>query len=344
MDNNRRIVISGYGLEGSKKPSIALYDMTKRLEQRKELWRDTIVAPSFVCTYEDMLFTVREADKDGSVLCYRLRGNEYILCDELLLEGGALCHIVYQPLNKTLYCSFYLTGHVAAVRVEDYHFTKVLSFIQIKPENPGELTRAHCCVLEPNGHRGFVTNIAQDRIYIYESERGELKPNESCEYIQLERGIGPRHLQFHPRDQYLYLITEYSNEIHVFSYEKENGTPKLKCLQRISTLPDHYKGESYGSSLALSQDGRFLYAANRGSDTIAVYTINIEGTLIKIQDASCDGHYPRHMNLSKDGERLMIANQESNEVVIISVNKDNGRLGEVMEKIPFNKPSYVEEI
>lgn len=343
-NNNRNIIISGYGLEGSNQPSIALYDRTKQLKPIKELWKETLVAPSFICTHEDMLFTIREGDKDSSILCYQLRGNEYIRRDELLLEGGALCHIVYQPLTKTLYCSFYLTGHIATVRVEDYHFTKVLSFIQIKPDNQEELSRAHCCVLEPNGHRAFVTNIALDRIYIYESENGQLKTNETCEYIQLERGIGPRHLQFHPREKYLYLITEYSNEIHVFSYENEDNKPKLIGLQRISTLPEDFQGESYGSSVVLSTDGRFLYAANRGADTIAVYAIHLDGTLLKIQDASCMGHYPRHINLSKDGKQIMIANQNSNEIVIIGLNNENGKLDKVVSTMPFYKPSYVEEI
>ena len=350
----REILVSGYG-QGAEtetesgtgkedKATISLYTMTEQLNFEKEIWKDTVIAPTFLCTYQDMCFGIREEGQSGSVLCYQREDDKYILRDELSLEGGSLCHIIYQPVNHTLYCSFYNTGHVAAVKVDQYHFLKVLSFFQIEPEETDGLTRAHCCVLEPNGTRVFTTNIALDRIYVYETEDGRLSANSFCEYVQLEKGIGPRHLKFHPVLNYLYLITEYSNEVLAFLYEKENAEPKIKLLQRITTLPDNFVGKSYGSSLDISKNGRFLYAANRGADTIAVFEINADGTLKKVQDASCGGEWPRHISLTRDDAGIMIANQNSNDVVMLRVNENNGTLSEVVSKIPFSQPSYVEEI
>jgi len=344
IDKKREILISGYGPGNEDKASIALYTMTDQLKFQKEVWKDNVIAPSFLCTYQDMCFGIREEGQTGAVLCYQRKDDKYILRDELSLAGGSLCHIVYQPVSQTLYCSFYETGHVAAVKVEQYHFSKVLNFFQIKLEDSSCLTRAHCCVLEPNGTCVFTTNIALDRIYIYESEQGVLSSNSLCEYVQLEKGIGPRHLKFHPLRNYLYLITEYSNEVYTFLYEKENGEPRIKFLQRITTLTDDFDGISYGSSLDISKDGRFLYAANRGADTIAVYDIKSDGTLCKIQDASCGGKFPRHISLTKDDAGLMIANQKSDEVVVLRVNYSDGTLSDTVSKIPFFQPSYVEEV
>ncbi len=343
-NKTRELLISGYGPGNLQEASIALYEMTNQLEFNKVLWEDTVTAPSFLCTYHDICFGIREEWGSGAVLCYQRQDEKYILRDVLNLEGGALCHISYQPAGQVLYASFYETGHVAAIKVDNYHFTKVLNFFQIQPEKPGELTRAHCSVLEPDGSRVFITNIALDRIYIYDTVDGALKPNTNCEYVQLDKGIGPRHIKFHPLLNYLYLITEYSNEIYTFLYEKENGNPKLTMLQKISTLPDGFTGESSGSGLDISKDGRFLYAANRGADTIAVYDINTDGTLNKIQDISCGGKCPRHIALTKDDTGLFIANQESNEVVILRVDEYNGMLSDIIARQSFHAPAYIEEL
>ncbi len=344
QNKERKILISGYGPGDGGQPSVALYGLSDKTDAAMEVWSDTVAAPSYLCTYQDICFAIREEEKDGSVLLYRRDGDTYLLQDELFLKGGGLCHIVYQPTNETLYCSFYATGHIAAVQVKDYHFTKVVSFFQIKPEDGESLTRVHCCTLEPDGSRVLASNIALDRIYLYHSEEGVLVPNTGYEYIQLERGIGPRHLKFHPIQNYLYLITEYSNEILTFLYKVEDDVPQLLLLQRISTLPGGYAGDSTGSAVDISKDGRFLYAANRGADTIAVFEIDTEGILHKIQDASCLGRCPRHIALTKDDAVLMAANQESNEAVMFHIDDNTGKLLEVASRIPFYKPTYLEEV
>lgn len=342
--NIREIIVSGYGPGNEQEASIALYEMTGNLDFGKTLWEDRVTAPSFLCTYHDMCFGISEEKNSGTVYCYQRQKNEYVLKDKLELKGGALCHIAYHPGNHVLYASFYETGHIAAIKVENYHFTKVLSFFQIPSDIPGGLTRVHCCAIEPEGSRVFAVNIALDRIFIYDTENGALKLNQHLPYVQLEKGKGPRHLKFHPLQNYLYIITEYSNEIYAFVYEQEKGEPSLKLLQKISTLPEGFTGISYGSALDISKDGRFLYAANRGANTIAVFEIHPDGTLTKIQDRDCLGNYPRHIALSKDDSGLMIANQNSDEVVILKTDETNGMLTDVLARKAFYHPSYVEEL
>lgn len=343
-EKRRELLISGYGPGKMQEASIALYGMTSRLEFDEVLWKDTVTAPSFLCTYHDICFGIREEDNSGAVLCYQRLEDEYILKDTLDLEGGALCHIVYQPESQVLYASFYETGHVAAVKVENYHFTAILSFFQIPSDLPDGLTRAHCCALEPDGTRVFTANIALDRIYLYDTIDGALYPNKAQPYVQLDKETGPRHLKFHPLLNYFYLITEYSNEIYTFLYEKIEDEPKFRLLQKLSTLPEGFTGTSSGSGLDISKDGRFLYAANRGADTIAVYDINPDGMLNKIQDISCGGKCPRHIALAKDDGGLIIANQESNEVVIMRADEYNGMLSDIISRTPFYAPAYIEEL
>jgi len=343
-EKDREIIISGYGPDETKETSIGLFELTDTLKVAQELWSDRVKAPSFLCTYHEICFGIKEESKDASILCYERTDMGYILRDELRLNGGGLCHISYQPKSQVLYCSFYETGHIAAVKVKDYHFTGIISFIKMKPEEETGLTRAHCSALEPAGTGVLVSNIALDRIYIFESLDGALVPNPYCEFVQLPKGIGPRHLKFHPLLNFLYLITEYSNEIYVFLYEKSESCPKLTILQTISTLKEDFIEESFGSSLDISKDGRFLYAANRGANSITVYDIGTDGLLTRIQEVSCGGDWPRHIALTKDDYGLMVCNQYSNEVVIFSLDENKGILMDITDRKYFYKPAYAEEI
>lgn len=343
-EKDRKIIVSGYGPEGTHGKTIGLFTLPAGMKFEKMLWSDSVDAPSYLCTYHDMCFGIREASKEASILCYEKTDTGYVLRDELKLEGGGLCHISYQPNFQVLYCSFYGTGHIAAVKVNDYHFGNIISFIKMKPGDDHGFTRAHCSVIEPAGTNVLVSNIALDRIYLFESFDGSLVQNPYDEYVQLPKGIGPRHLKFHPLLNFLYLITEYSNEIYVFRYEKTETSPKLTILQNISTLAEHFQKESYGSSLDITKDGRFLYAANRGANTIAVFDIGINGLLTKIQEISCGGNWPRHIALTKDDAGLMICNQLSDEVVLFRLDEKKGILIDITDRIVFDKPSYIEEL
>ena len=339
----KELLVSGYGPVNGE-PSVKLCKVSEDNKVESTIWREHIKEPSYLCAWKDMCFGIREEKESGSILCFQRIGETYVLRHELELQGGDLCHILYEPAESVLYCSFYGTGHVAAVKVEDYHFTTVLNFFRL-PANPESgIARAHCCEKEPEGSYVLFAGIAQDKIFVFQTEKGRILSEIPSAEICLDTGAGPRHLKFHPILNYLYVITEYSNEIYVYLFEKEEGKPHFTRIQVISTLPDMFKGVSYGSSLAISRDGRFLYAANRGADSIAVYDINPDGLLAKKQDISCKGEHPRHIALAKDDECLMIANQKSNQVVLYTVDEMTGKLKDVIQRLDFYNPSYVEEI
>lgn len=339
----KELLVSGYG-PANGEPSIVMYGMSDNLTEGKTIWKEYKKEPSYLCTWKDMCFAVREEKESGSILCFQRMGEGYVLRHELQLQGGELCHLLYAPETDVLYCSFYGTGHVAAVKVEDYHFTEVLNFIKL-PANPESgISRAHCCEKEPDGSLLLFAGISQDKVFVFETQSGRITSDVPAAEICLEKNAGPRHLKFHPILNYLYVITEYSNEIYAYLYKKEDGRPSFTLIQTVSILPEYFQGESFGSSLAITSDGRFLYAANRGADTIAVFDINPGGILSKKQDISCKGECPRHIALTKDDRCLIIANQKSDKVVLYSADDMTGKLGEVIKRMDFSSPSYVEEV
>lgn len=331
-DRTIKLVVSGYG--AAEKATIAGYqlDMTGSAEL---LWHAQVEQASFVCRWEDYLFTVTEADRESRVHVLRKEKEGYTYLDEKRLEGGALCHIAYSPRHRVLYGACYSTGTVFGVRVEAEGFGDVIySEIQQSPCG-GPLTRAHCVLLNTGEDRLITVNIALDEIIVYELRAGV---PQFLERLALPEGVGPRHAVLSADETRLYVITEYSNEIFVFQWGENT------LLQRISTLSEAYQGISNCSTLCISGDGRYLYAANRGADTIALFCIDAEGRLTWSKDFSCGGRHPRHMLLTGQNELLIIANQFSNQVTAYAVDKMSGALTAQVASIEFQSPSGIVQI
>lgn len=329
------IILSGYG----KIPqyTLAYYRFDHELNYRKE-WQAKIENASFVCQGDGYLFTITEADEYAVIYSYLREGNQYKLIDQKKLDGGALCHIMYSSKNKALFGACYGTGTIFSIRVNEGRFEEILYFEKQISDDNKELTRAHSVLLNSDETRLIVANIALDLIYIYDIHKGILRLSNK---IAMPKGVGPRHTLLSTDDTLLYIITEYSNEIFVYRNLPNQG---YQLQQRISTLPDQFCGVSNCSTLCFSKNGTYLYAANRGADTIALFRVNEEGELCYVQDFSCEGRHPRHMIITSDGNYLIVCNQYSDEVAMFTLNQEKGLpLGNVVT-ISFPTPSGVIEV
>jgi 6-phosphogluconolactonase (cycloisomerase 2 family) len=252
-----------------------------------------------------------------------------------------------------------------------YAFGTIKSYIKQGEEDtpPPEFTRAHCAVIDPRGKFIYSANIALDRIYKYEVIDGALTAGG---YTQLEKGVGPRHIvvldtALHgvtanaslptagvsgPAGTALLVITEYSNEIIVILNDNVVG--------RYSILPDGFTGKSYGSAICFlptvfqqksagvnSQPiSGFIYAANRGANTVAVFKCkftdleNVE--MKKIFDCPCGGNWPRHMELVRlfGKPHLAVANEKDGNVIMWEIDENTGQLKRPVFCVPFEGASF----
>jgi 6-phosphogluconolactonase len=327
------LILSGYGSKPTK--TIARYTFKNNNSIGVD-WQDTIENASFVCQGDGYLFTVTEAEDYACVYLYQRIKRGYELLDQRKLEGGALCHITYSTINKALFGACYGTGTVFSIRVRDGKFEELLFHEIQQGMDSSVLTRAHCVVLNQQENVLVVANIALDQIFCYGILDGALKLSQ---VIEVPKGVGPRHALYSGDETYLYIITEYSNEILVY----ENDSKK-HLLQRISTLSENFTGTSYCSTLCFSKNGAYLYAANRGADTIALFEVNMEGKLSKIAEYDCGGNHPRHMIVSNDGGYLVVCNQNSDNVVFFSLDTEQGFIKAKVLSTEYVAPSGILEI
>jgi 6-phosphogluconolactonase len=181
----------------------------------------------------------------------------------------------------------------------------------------------HSCTLHPSNRWLYVADLGMDKLVVYDFDAATGALSEKAE-VAVAPGSGPRHFRFHPILPFAYLTNEMSATLTVFEVG-EDGL--LTERQTVSTLPSGYEGRHWNSEIALSPDGLYLYAANRGHDSIAIFSIEkVTGMLAFVAHEATRGSTPRHFALDPLGRRLVVGNQDSNTLVVFDRDAETGLL------------------
>jgi len=130
---------------------------------------------------------------------------------------------------------------------------------------------------------------------------------------------------FRPGGRYAYVINELNSSITAFAYEPSSG--RLAEIQTVSTLPPDFDGHNTGAEIAVHPGGKFLYASNRGDETVVLFQIEPDkGTLTWVERQNTGGKTPRHFGLDPSGKHMAIANQDSDNILVCRIDAGNGRL------------------
>ncbi len=319
-----KCILSGYGAH--LETSLALFAD----HRGTPLWTEGIESPSFIATGDGYLFAITEANYYAAIYAYRREGISYRLTDRRNVEGRALCHLAYSAKNKMLFASCYGSGHVigASFDPETGMFGESWSLLQ-----EGDVqSRQHCVHLNKAEDKLYTVNLGLDQIITYDIVDGKLLNEQR---IDAPKGSGPRHARLSEDEKLLYVITEYSNQILVYN------TADWSLAQTISTLPESYFGSSHCSTLCISKDNRFLYAANRYADSVAIMNIGEDGLLTFNTTFDCGGRSPRHMEITPDGRDLVICCQDSDWVVFKRINRETGMPSSTVRELPVLAPACV---
>jgi 6-phosphogluconolactonase (cycloisomerase 2 family) len=194
---------------------------------------------------------------------------------------------------------------------------------------------------DPGNRFVLAVDLGQDRIYIYrfDTKSGKLTPSETAPFVSFPSGDGPRHFVFHPNGHWLYALGEESSTIAFFEYDASHGT--LALQQTISSLPEGFAGTNFTSEVVVSPDGRFLYAANRLHDTIAICAIDGNGRLSLVGEVSTMGDYPRHCTFDPSGEFFYVSNQRSDSITCFKAQRQTGLLSFTGLYTAVGSPSIV---
>jgi 6-phosphogluconolactonase len=187
---------------------------------------------------------------------------------------------------------------------------------------------AHWFATDPANQFALAADLGTDQIVIYrfDAATGKLAPNDPP-FTKVVGGMGPRHLVFHPNGRWLYGTAELSNEVVALRWDAGKG--RATQFQAVKTLAEGFKLPSTTAEIAVRADGKFLYASNRGEDSIVVYAIDATtGELSLRQRVSSGGKVPRYFTFDPTNQWFIVSNQDSGNVVVFSVDASTGELAQ----------------
>jgi 6-phosphogluconolactonase len=200
---------------------------------------------------------------------------------------------------------------------------------------------AHWFRTDPTNKFGLVADLGMDEVVIYkfDEKTGNLTPN-NPPFTKVAGGMGPRHLVFHPNGKWVYGIAEIANEVMAFEWDAHKGT--LTQMGSVKTLDESFKDASTAAEIAVHANGKYLYASNRGEDSLVVYSIDAKsGALTFKQRVPSRGKVPRYFTFDPTHKWLIVSNQEGANVSVFSVNAASGELAPVDEPVGIVKPMAV---
>ncbi len=199
---------------------------------------------------------------------------------------------------------------------------------------------AHMIQADSSGRYVLASDLALDRIFIwkFDLERGTLSANNPA-YVALPAGDGPRHFAFHPNGRWLYSLQEEGSTLVVFDYDSIGG--RLSPRQTVSTLPKEFGGTNFPSGILVSPGGKYVYAANRLHNSIAVFSIGEAGFLKLLGVEWTRGDYPRSINIDPTGNFLCSCNQRSDAITTFRINPQTGRLTFTEQYTPVGSPAII---
>ncbi len=201
----------------------------------------------------------------------------------------------------------------------------------------------HMFEADPSGKFVLLQDLGQDRTYIFilDLETGKLSAGPTP-FVQTRAGSGPRHFAFHPNGGMMYSINEVGSTIDVYHWAPRTGLLTLDAT--VSTVPMGHRGVNTGAEIAVSPDGRFLYASNRGFDSIVCFPLTQNGAVgvgAKATWTWTRGETPRQFTLSFDGQFLYVGNSGTNNITVFTINRSTGALTPTGESVPLASPACI---
>lgn len=337
---------------GSGNKNIYVYRMNMQDGSLAEAGPATQIAhPSFLALSSDhkFLYAVTEGSKDSSSLSafsVEPESGKLTFLNKQPAGGSGPCHVAVDPTGKALLAANYGSGSMSAFPVKaDGSLGPKSGFFQgqgssVDPQRQ-EGPHAHCVVTDPNDRFALLCDLGLDKVFVFKFDpaRATITPNNPG-FVTVKAGSGPRHIVFDPNGRFAYLACEMASTVSVLGYDAQRGI--LRLLQTESMLPPDFTAPNTAAEIAVHPTGRFVYASNRGHNSIVEFTADpVTGHLTRAGWFPTEGKTPRNFAIDPTGTFLLAANQDSNTVIVFKIDQGGGGLLPTGQKIEVDTPMCV---
>ena len=197
---------------------------------------------------------------------------------------------------------------------------------------------AHSIITDPSNKFALSADLGLDKVLVYkfDEKSGTIAPNDPP-FVAVKAGSGPRHMSFHPNGKVMYVAQEMGSMITAFNWDSDRGV--LTAFQEISLLPADFKGTSTAAEIRVFPNGKWLYASNRGHDSIAQFAIDpATFKLTFVGTTPSGGQTPRNFEFSPDLKWMLVANHGNNTVAAFKIDAGTGALTQAGAALPVESP------
>lgn len=289
--------------------------------------------PSFLAWSPDRkyLVAVSETDRQGgesAIKSFSVQGDTLVAISESP-SGGA--HPCFVAVNKEGYvlAANYTGGNVGLLKINDKG--ELSGLLDLQQHHGSGITKRQ---QSPHAHSVWFSHAENEVISVdlgsnelwfsqLNTEKNKLTPSDPYK-LRMAPGAGPRHLTFHPNNLWIYVLNELDCTITLV---QKNMQGNYVTGVSVSTLPENYSEHNTCADIHHSSDGKFIYASNRGHNSIAIFEVDqSDGSLSPVGHESTHGETPRNFSLTPDNNFLLVANQSSGNIVSFKRDAKTGLL------------------
>ncbi len=306
------------------------------------------LAPNRKFLYATNEISDYEGRREGSVSAFSIdrSSGKLTLLNRVSTRTAGPTHLALDSTGRMLVVANYDGGSVESYRVKpDGSLSEIVSFDQHTGSsvNPQRQKRphAHMAKFAPDDRFVFVPDLGTDTVVAYRPDvaAGSITRVPSLDF-KVKPGAGARHMDFHPNGKFAYVISEMGSTITVFGYDAATG--ETNQIEVVTTLPAGFSGTSAGAEIFVDKSGRFLYASNRGDDSIAEFAIDAKtGKLTPVGFTPTHGKTPRNFAIDPTGRWLVAANRISGNLVPFQIDPKSGKLTQKGKILEFVQPACV---
>ncbi|WP_299061717.1 lactonase family protein [uncultured Polaribacter sp.] len=287
------------------------------------------INPTFLVKSNDKktLFAIGETDKNGNGLIksFKIEKDSLSLISVEKTGGPGPCFVTINKDNY-LVAANYRGGNVGLLKTDTSgNLSKLLNVQQHIGKGTTErqeAAHAHSAWFHPTKKELISVDLGTNELWFSSIIDDKLVLN-TQQKLKMAEGAGPRHLTFHPNNKWMYVLNELNNTVSLVK-EKNN---EYFVENSIATLPKDFTSFSKAADIHISKDGLFLYASNRGHESIAIFEVNPEnGSLKTVGYESVLGKHPRNFSLSPNDDFLIVANQNTDNIISFKRDEKTGKL------------------
>lgn len=262
--------------------------------------------------------------------------------------GAGPCHVTVDPDGSVVLAANYGGGSVACLGLtEEGRLRPLVSgsagsgLVEHRYERDGEVgidpkrqdkPHAHSVDVLPGCNLVVACDLGLDKVLMHRFSP-ETATVSFYSSTKLAIGSGPRHFALHPDTYRAWCVNELDLTVTGLRFGPRRcgvGTEST-----YSTLPPDVTDRAGFScaEIAVHPGGRFLYASNRGHDSIAMFQIiaprNDEANSTDLEFLGTEptrAKTPRHFAIAPGGKFLLAAGQASNTVTVFAIDEATGRL------------------